>query len=88
MLCAYVHLPDGRIVQVEVLDTFQQMSGVTLACVRALVGKPFVGGHTYPVRTEFATVKASQISLDGGERVLLETPPMIGAGLDSDSLAG
>jgi hypothetical protein len=49
-----------NIIPVEILDRFE-CGGVDLASVRALEGQPFVGGDTYPVRTEYATVKACDL---------------------------
>lgn len=46
---------------VEILDTFE-CGGIELAAVRALAGKPFVGGDKWPIQTEFATVRASELS--------------------------
>lgn len=46
--------------KVEILDTFQA-GGIELASVRALYGTPFIGGDTYPVRTKYATIPASEL---------------------------
>lgn len=46
--------------RVEVLDTME-VGGVRLAMVRALDGKPYVGGDRWPIRTEYATVKACEL---------------------------
>lgn len=52
--------PDGLSIPVELEETFE-VGGHKLANVRALVGRPFVGGDKWPVRTEFATVPADRL---------------------------
>jgi len=52
----FVPAPDGQPVQVEVEDIYSP-----LCTVRAISGKPFVGGDKWPVRTEFAVVQTSSI---------------------------
>jgi hypothetical protein len=49
-------------VSVEILDVFDGPQGIKLACVRALDGKPFVGGDKWPVATSFATVPTSDLT--------------------------
>lgn len=46
--------------QVEVIDTFEA-GGIELAAVKAITGKPFVGGDKWPVFTEWATVKTCEL---------------------------
>lgn len=48
---------------VEVLDTYT-IDGVEMAAVRALHGKPFVGGDRWPVRTEYACLPVSELDQD------------------------
>jgi hypothetical protein len=38
------------------------MGGKELAAVRALAGKPFVGGDRWPVRTEYSTVEVNSLA--------------------------
>lgn len=47
---------------VELDDVFE-VGGQKLATVRAIHGKPFVGGHLWPVRTEFAKVPVSRLAV-------------------------
>jgi len=49
-------------VSVEIQDVFDSPEG-KLAAVRALDGKPFVGGDKWPVATCFATVRASDLAV-------------------------
>lgn len=42
-------------IPVEVLDVYRGADG-KLAVVKALAGKPFIGGDKWPIWTEFATV--------------------------------
>lgn len=46
---------------VEVLDAWTDPAGVKQASVKALDGKPFVGGDKWPVRSEWGTVKAADL---------------------------
>jgi len=50
--------PKNVIVEIE--DTFE-VAGEKLACVRAIEGRPFVGGNKWPVPTAYATVKAAEL---------------------------
>lgn len=47
-------------VKVEILDVFEA-GGAKLASVKAIEGRPFVGGDKWPVFTPFATVKAAEL---------------------------
>ncbi len=46
---------------VEILDVFES-GGVKYASIRALAGRPFVAGTHYPIKTEYTTVEAAQLS--------------------------
>ena len=50
-----------RNTHVEVLDVYQTRK-VKYAAIRALEGKPFVGGNKWPVRTEYTTAHADDLS--------------------------
>ena len=54
--------------EVEVLDVYE-VGGVKLASVKALQGKPFVGGDKWPVASEWGTVKACELSKSQGEEL-------------------
>lgn len=56
----------GASLEVEVLDVFES-GGVNLAAVRALDGRPFIGGDKWPVRTEYATVEAGKLLGPGSD---------------------
>lgn len=45
---------------VEIIDTFER-SGRKLATVKAITGKPFVGGDKWPVFTEWATAPIDEL---------------------------
>lgn len=47
--------------QVEILDIFTT-GGQTWAVVKAITGRPFVGGDKWPVRTEFTTAPAAVLA--------------------------
>lgn len=47
--------------KVEIQDVFE-CGGVKLVCIRALDGKPFIGGDKWPVATPYATVPASDLA--------------------------
>jgi hypothetical protein len=55
-LAFFVPAPDGQPVQVEILDIYHP-----LCTVRALAGKPFVGGDRWPVATEYTVTRMDQI---------------------------
>jgi hypothetical protein len=46
---------------VEILDTWET-GGVKMASVKALEGRPFVGGDKFPTWTAYKTVKAAELS--------------------------
>lgn len=48
-------------IPVSIEDVYE-MGGVKLAVVKALDGQPFVGGDKWPIRGEYTTVKASELS--------------------------
>ncbi len=54
-------------IEVEVLDTYEA-GGVKYAAVKALEGKPFVGGDKWPVRTEFTVVEAAKLINPNGKK--------------------
>ena len=67
---------NGNTIKVEVLDAYE-VNGVKFAAVKACEGQPFVGGDKWPVKTEFATVEASELvrvpgTPPNGKRNLLE----------------
>lgn len=47
--------------EVEVQDVYT-VGGVKLASVKAVEGKPFVGGDKWPIRTEYGTVRADLLT--------------------------
>jgi hypothetical protein len=58
VLAFFVPAPDGQPVQVEVLDIYHP-----LCSVRAISGKPFVGGDKWPIHTEYAVVPIASIEV-------------------------
>lgn len=46
---------------VEISDVYE-VGGVMLASIKAIDGKPFVGGDRWPIRTEYATVSAADLT--------------------------
>jgi hypothetical protein len=59
----------AELIEVEVLDVYQP-----LASVRAKHGKPFMAGLLWPMRTEYRTVKTSDIRVFEAGPVEVETP--------------
>ena len=49
-------------IPVEIVEVYGDLGGEKLVCVKALDGKPFVGGAKFALLTEWATVKASELS--------------------------
>jgi hypothetical protein len=54
-------------IKVEVLDAYE-VNGVKFAAVKACEGQPFVGGDKWPIKTEFATVPASELVNPNGKK--------------------
>lgn len=46
---------------VEILDTFTDGAGATVASVKALEGQPFTGGDKFPVHSAFTTCPAAEL---------------------------
>ena len=48
--------------RVKVNDRFE-INGTPYVAIEAVKGKPFMGGDTYPVKTQFATVPESDLHI-------------------------
>jgi len=62
----------------EILDVYT-CGGVELASVKAISGKPFVGGDRWPIRTEYSILKTAElmpvVSYDLADPAELATQP-------------
>lgn len=66
MIVTYKQIP------VEVLDITEDGAGIRWAVIKAITGRPFVGGNKWPTRTAYATAKVDDLTFDDCGCVLPE----------------